>query len=261
MCGASQDSFHVQAKMTGSAKASMPSLSACFNAVQDIEGWFYREDAILFTAIHAIQADHLISGDLLEIGVYHGKSAAFLGFLRRAPERFIVCDLFGTPATSADNQAEKDDWYSGLDRQTFERRYREIHAELPDILACSSSRLKRNARLSQTFRFIHIDGSHLYRIVRQDIRLSCELLKAGGVVAIDDYRSVHTPGVAAATWEAVLQGRLRPICLTPQKMYAVAGGRKVAWFGQLKNWSETQRELKVAADTIQSRRVLRFSTS
>jgi hypothetical protein len=239
----------------------MPPISAYFNAVKDIEGWFYREDAILFEAIHAIQADHLLTGDLLEIGAYHGKSAAFLGFLRRPTERFVVCDLFGVPAVSPDNQAEQDDWYPGLGRQIFERRYRQIHEELPDILACHSRRLKQRARLSRTFRFIHIDGSHLYRIVRQDIRMATELLKAGGVVAVDDYRSAHTPGVAAAMWEAVLEERLMPICTTPQKMFATTGGRKIAWFKKLLDWSEGQSELKVAVEAIPFRRILRFSMS
>jgi hypothetical protein len=234
--------------------------SAYFTAVKDIDGWFYREDAILFEAIHAIQADHHIGGDLLEIGVYHGKTAVFMGFLRRPTERFVVCDLFEGPAASTENQAEKDQWYPGFNRQAFERRYRRIHEQLPDILACDSRRLQHCAGLSKSFRFIHIDGSHLYWLVRRDIRTSSNLLKPGGVVAIDDYRSAHTPGVAAAMWEAVFEGRLKPICMTSQKMYATVGGRKVAWFKKLIEWSKTQGELKVTVESVSSRRMLRFST-
>jgi hypothetical protein len=230
-----------------------------FKAVQDIEGWFYSEDAILIEAINAIQADHHMSGDFLEIGVYYGKSAAFLGFLREPRERFIVCDLFGSRAMSAENQMEKETWYPHLDRKTFESRYLQVHTELPQIFVCNSGRIKRLANLARTFRFIHIDGSHLYRVVRQDLRTASELLKPGGVVAIDDYRSAHTPGVAAATWEAVLSGWLRPICVTPQKMYATVGGRKIAWLQKLKDWCETQRELKVTNDAVYFRPILRFS--
>ena len=235
----------------------MPPHSEHFNAVKDIDGWFYREDAILFEAIHAIQADQ-IGGDLLEIGVYRGKTAAFLGFLRRPTERFVVCDLFNVPAASLENKTEKADWYPDIDRQTFERCYRAIHGDLPDIFACDSRRLQQRAGLSRSFRLIHIDGSHLYWIVRQDIRTSSNLLKPGGVVAIDDYRSAHTPGVAAAMWEAVLEGRLRPICITPQKMYATAARYKIAWFKKLIEWSETQSELKVTVESVGSRRILRF---
>ena len=238
----------------------MPSLGKRFDAVKDIDGWFYREDAIVLEAIHGIQMDHLISGDLLEIGVYHGKSAAFLGFFRRPAERFVVCDLFGAAATGPENQAEKEQWYPDLDRRTFESRYREIHTELPDILACNSGRLKQSAGLSRTFRLIHIDGSHLYRIVRQDICTSSELLKAGGVIAIDDYRSAHTPGVAAAMWEAVFEGRLKPICMTAHKMYATTGASKVPWFKKLMDWNEAQDELKTTVESVRFRRIPRFCT-
>jgi len=231
-----------------------------FDAVKQIDGWFYREDAILFEAIDNIQARSRISGDLLEIGAYHGKSAAFLGFLLRPKEQFFVCDLFETPGATAENQIEKDDWYPSLDRETFKRRYLQVHAHLPRILTCRSSRVRRTGNLSRTFRFIHVDGSHLYQIVKQDIRTSSELLKNGGIVAIDDYRSAHTPGVAAATWEAVAAGRLIPLCITPQKMYATFGARNITWLQRLKDWGEAQHELEIAVDQVCFRQILRFST-
>ncbi len=230
-----------------------------FKAVQDIDGWFYSEDAIIFEAINRIQTGRRMSGDFLEIGVYYGKSAAFLGFLREAHERFIVCDLFDKRAKSAENQAEKEAWYPGLDRQIFESRYLQLHSELPQIFVCNSDRIQRLAKLRRTFRFVHLDGSHLYRIIRQDIRTACDLLKPGGVVAIDDYRSAHTPGVAAATWEAALKGELIPICITPQKMYATVGGRKVPWLQELKAWCETQQELNMVDETVYVRHILRFT--
>jgi hypothetical protein len=38
-------------------------------------------------------------------------------------------------------------------------------------------------------------------------------------VIIDDWRTGHTPGVAAATWEAILHEGLVPIWFTDQKLY------------------------------------------
>jgi hypothetical protein len=240
-------------------QAAVRRYDAWFDAVKEISGWFYREDAKLFAGIQEIQADSGISGDLLEIGVYHGKSAAFLGFLRRPGERFIVCDLFGSPAGTPENQAEKDAWYPDLTREAFERTYQRFHRDLPDILACASNRMPRSGKLARNFRFVHIDGSHLYRMVRQDIHRSSELLKAGGVMAIDDYRSAHTPGVAAAAWEAVFERRLAPICVTPQKMYVTAGAHsRFPWLKRLMEWAEAQQDLKMAVESIRSRRMLRF---
>ncbi|MCZ7415006.1 hypothetical protein [Streptomyces sp. WMMC897] len=49
------------------------------------------------------------------------------------------------------------------------------------------------------------------------------MLAAHGIVALDDYRSEHCPGVAAATWEAVLNGGLDPVCVSGNKFYGTWG--------------------------------------
>jgi methyltransferase family protein len=55
--------------------------------------------------------------------------------------------------------------------------------------------LSDHVGLTKRFRLIHIDGSHLFEIVQQDIKLSKDILKDDGIVIFDDYRSPHTPGV------------------------------------------------------------------
>ena len=230
-----------------------------FNTVKDIKGWFYAEDAIILHAINTIQKTTHIAGDLLEIGVYQGKSAAFLGFFMGSAERLVVCDTFENEAMSAENQAENTAWYPDIKRRLFEKHYFEIHRSLPQIVACHSPRLPKAAHLGRTFRLIHIDGSHLYSIVRQDLRIATTLLQPGGIVAIDDYRSAHTPGVAAATWEAVYQGRLAPICVTPQKLYASLDRRANGLSRKLYEWARAQGHLPFATEKIHGKQMLRFS--
>jgi hypothetical protein len=70
---------------------------------------------------------------------------------------------------------------------------------------------------------IHIDGSHLYKNVATDIQLCRRLLVEQGVMVLDDWASYRSPGVAAAVWEAVLSGGLRPICATQDKLYCTEG--------------------------------------
>ena len=74
-----------------------------------------------------------------------------------------------------------------------------------------------------TVRFAHIDASHLYEHVHGDILAVRELLTGHGVVVMDDYRAEHCPGVAAATWQAVANEGLRPICITGTKFYGTWG--------------------------------------
>lgn len=75
----------------------------------------------------------------------------------------------------------------------------------------------------QSFRFVHIDASHMYEHVRTDAETAKTVLVNDGVAVFDDYRSRHTPGTALAVWEQVVTGGLRPICITESKFYGTWG--------------------------------------
>ena len=64
----------------------------------------------------------------------------------------------------------------------------------------------------------------MYDQVRQDVINAQTILRPGGIVAFDDYRTEHTPGVSAAVWQAVISDGLVPVAITPQKMYAIHAG-------------------------------------
>lgn len=224
-----------------------------------VPGWFYPEDIQVFDRINQLQGQYRIKGNLLEIGSYHGKSAILLGYFPRRGERLVVCDLFHVPGQTVENRAEQRYWYSKLTRAVFERNYLRFHNKLPVILTCPSTKLLNVGQLSEnTFRFIHVDGSHVYSIVRRDLRTSRGLLRDRGIVAIDDYRSVHTPGVAAAVWEEVARGDLIPLCLTPQKMYATWDIHNLHLSNKLRIWAQKQGNFQVDRDRICGRTVVRI---
>ena len=89
-------------------------------ALDSIQGWFYPEDVRLFQALNVLQGQDGVSGDLLEIGVYHGKSSILLGYFPREDEHLVVCDLFEQSARTVANQAEAQCWYSSVSRELFE---------------------------------------------------------------------------------------------------------------------------------------------
>lgn len=176
-------------------------------------------DTLVFAALFDLQDRRGTGGDVLEVGVFEGRSAILLGRLLGPGERVVVCDLFGDPAPDVTNQAENRAQYGSLQRRTFEENCRRHLAVQPEVHQCPSADLV--SRLpADRFRFVHLDGSHNYDVVRADIDTARVLLGPGGVVAFDDYRSIHTPGVAAAAWAAVTAGRLRVLCTTPFKLYA-----------------------------------------
>src|SRR5947209_392963 len=86
-----------------------------------IPGWFERVDAMLFVALGEAQASREVSGHLLEIGVYYGKSAILLGYLRAPEDDLVVCDLFEDDGeVTDDNRREMQATYSALSRSGFE---------------------------------------------------------------------------------------------------------------------------------------------
>lgn len=187
--------------------------------LQQIPGWFTPLDQMLFAWFLDWQSAHGLSGDLVEMGVYKGKSAILMGAHLKAGETLIVCDLFGRPARETDIGAGASQFYRDrLCRQDFETNYSSFLDTLPRIVEGPSSTILEHVP-AHSARFVHIDAAHRYHNVCQDIESAQAMLHPDGLVVLDDYRTAHTPGVAAAVWNAVLRGGLIPICVSESKFY------------------------------------------
>jgi hypothetical protein len=186
-------------------------------------GWFAYIDAMVFHAVDKVQRDSGVEGNLLEIGAYLGKSAILLGYLLRSEERLVVCDLFTNEELDPDLEADAA-LFDELSRHAFEENYARFHSRPATVIERPSTELTDEA-LGRSFRIVHVDGSHRFDIVRQDIATALELVVDGGIVIVDDYRTVpHALGVAAAAWGAVTDGKLIPVLATVQKLYGCAPG-------------------------------------
>ena len=222
-----------------------PGLADYLASLDSVPGWFYPRDARILIAVDRIQRRRGIAGDLFEIGVYRGKSAILLGFLARAGERLVVCDIFdAADRVGVENVRESATYYGGLHRQEFETQYLRFHPALPDIIAAPSGEIDR-AKMAGRFRLVHVDGSHTYEVVRNDIATARTLLAPGGVVIFDDWMQPHAAGVALAVWEEYLHGELTPLCATNLKFYATwdQGGVTAA---DLDAWAATQPDIDVS---------------
>jgi predicted O-methyltransferase YrrM len=190
---------------------------------EDIRGWFYWEDTVLFRDILGAQT---APGTLVELGAFLGKSAALIGHYQADGDRFVVVDLFGAEVGDDANSAENQLSYSTVEaesfRQQFESNYLALHPELPEVFQALSTEVAAHVEPGSV-RFAHIDASHLYAQVAEDLQVMRPLMQPDGVIVFDDFRAVHTPGVAAAVWEGVVSHGLVPFALSPFKMYATWG--------------------------------------
>lgn len=193
----------------------------------DIPGWFGGIDHRIFRAILEGQADGP-PGDLVELGAFMGRSAVVIGEYLRPDEQFVVVDLFGSDPSTLPRDGRPDgvaqlakSWH-GLSRRRFESHYLALHDRLPVVVQGLTSEVVRHVAPGQA-RFVHVDASHLYDDVREDVRSSSLMLRSDGVVVFDDFRNARWPGVAAAVWEAVLNDGLVPFAVTRKKLYGVFG--------------------------------------
>jgi SAM-dependent methyltransferase len=187
-----------------------------------IKGWFYAGDRRMFAWILERQGRLGEIGDVVEIGCFLGKSAVLIGDYVRPGETYTVLDLFESEAPDAENSDENQQSYSTVTQAAFERNYLRFHTELPVVVKAPSSAIVEHVAPASC-RFIHIDASHLYEHVAGDVDSARKLLRPDGIVVFDDFRAAHTPGVAAAVWEAVLNKGLQPICVTESKLYGTWG--------------------------------------
>ncbi|OAH10089.1 class I SAM-dependent methyltransferase [Streptomyces jeddahensis] len=190
-------------------------------SLSEVPGWFRAIDQDLFRVL--LETTGRTPGDLLEMGCYLGKSAILLGEHLREGETFTVCDLFGVESHGLYSRRDTLAFYrETLTREAFEANYLNFHEDLPVIVHARTTALA--SRIAPgSCRFVHIDASRTYEDVSGDIDIARSVLRKDGVVAIDDYRTEHVPGVAAAVWEAVFTKGLRPVCLSAAKLYATWG--------------------------------------
>ncbi|MER8184058.1 class I SAM-dependent methyltransferase [Kitasatospora sp. NPDC094015] len=227
--------------------------------LDDVPGWFFKADQELFDWFLTRQTQSGRTGDLMELGAYLGRSAILLGSHLQDGETFTVCDLFDSDAPDDDNSAEMAMSYrKTLTRQAFEDNYLAFHDRLPTVIQAPTSVLADGRIPDGSCRFIHIDASHLYEHVAGDIQVARAALAKDGLVALDDYRAEHTPGVSAAVWEAVFAHGLRPILLTPEKFYGTWGDPEEAQREVLgRDWAA--EGFRMDEDTIAGARVYRLA--
>ncbi|MFI6844103.1 class I SAM-dependent methyltransferase [Kitasatospora sp. NBC_00085] len=227
--------------------------------LDDVPGWFWDHDRHLFEWFLARQEKAGVTGNLLEMGAYLGRSAIVIGGHLQPAETFTVCDLFDSDAPDDENAAEMTMSYrKTLTRSAFESNYLSFHKSLPEIIQAPTSSLAGGRIPAGAFRFIHIDASHLYEHVVGDLQVARAALQPEGVVVLDDYRSAHTPGVAAATWEAVFNHGLKPIVLTECKFYGTWGDPEPAQ-RDLQDRIGLAEGCHLSAETLNGQQVLRLN--
>lgn len=180
---------------------SNPELTGCVTQVWNLIGQHYQEAQASLPPERAMQRrelsfhDHVrllgylallvgdLPGDLVEIGVWKGKSLMLMNEVSNHERRVIGIDPF-----ALDNQFEEFSHYKDLllPDAVVIRGYSELSAE-------------RFFSLAPKVALLHIDGGHTRRHVLLDFLLYSPSVVPGGFIVFDDYNDFqHSPEVGPA---------------------------------------------------------------
>ncbi len=159
---------------------------------KDVEGFFFPLQAALWDILYTIQSQMRLSGDLMEIGVLHGKSA-IMSLLSMDPtrERMDLVDLELRPT---------------LER-TMAQFSAEIRAKVNYLIGDSKKTMSPALVKSRSasYRWIHIDGEHTYDGVYSDLRNADILLQEHGLICCDDFFSPRYLQITDAVFRYVYE--------------------------------------------------------
>jgi len=179
-----------------------------------VPGWFPLLDFELFTTLNDLQTSLGCKGDILEIGTYKGKSGILLTLFAQRDEKVRLLDLY----SKIEFQKEIDSTHykdlTAAKTLKFLKKYGNEH-ELVEGNSVDILKLVPNTKN----RIIHIDGSHQYSTVQEDLKNSLELLSSLGVIILDDYANFNYPGVARAFWDFYDEAEVEIIWATQTRVY------------------------------------------
>jgi predicted O-methyltransferase YrrM len=154
-------------------------------ASKSVEGWFLDEAAATWDCLLDFQRTSRLAGNLLEIGVWNGKSALLSVLHARADEIQLLVDPRDLTEAMANLRGVRADARIDIFQKPSRALFK--HPEYRNMLS--------------SFRWIHIDGKHSAQDVSIDLRLADELLNDNGVVVLDDFFHQGYPQVTQAVFQ------------------------------------------------------------
>ena len=168
---------------------NIPNLIAayCLRGHESVAGWLQPGATSLIWSVIEIQRHERISGDVVEIGVWHGKLFILLSLSLAPFEKASAVDPFNMPGYSnfvAAFQRTLTQFEIPPEQVVTHQMKSE---EIPLGLASSF--------LGESVRLISLDGEHRRASIVHDLRLAKEVLSDFGVILVDDVFSAWVPSV------------------------------------------------------------------
>jgi predicted O-methyltransferase YrrM len=188
------------------AALSLPRNEAFFSAkaaADQVQGMFSDFSMAIVDSVLSFQAATGMVGNILEFGVYRGRSAALIGRHLAERERLVLVDVADYLDPRAIAPFGKSAEFILGATQDFKKQFSGYNGQ------------------RHRFRFIHIDASHAYRATFTELAMADELLADRGVIALDDFTNLnYSQNIAAIYRYLYTSGTdLMPFLVTDEKAY------------------------------------------
>lgn len=187
-----------------------------------IDGWVVPLQLTVVRTIDSLQIDHCITGSVGEIGVHHGRFFYMMAAMAKRKEPKVAIDVFQHQELNIDQSGGNA---SGK-LEAFERHGRALGYDTEKdltIISADSTTLTPRKLARQgipAFRFLSVDGSHVYATVLKDMELAACSIHDAGVFVVNDFVNHENPGVIEAVSEFLDRyPHMAPFLWTCNKLY------------------------------------------
>jgi len=159
------------------------------NKANKIEGWLHDVSKFIIPLLDTAQKKQNLNGDIIEIGIWHGKTFIFFNHLLDAGEVVHGYDL-----------SIKKEFIENI--HYYQKRTEGIGCKYSN---CDSRDIDVN-KLKEShsnIRMFHVDGYHTYEIAHNDLTIAIKTTGDKGIIMLDDFFSATVPGVTHAFFSLI----------------------------------------------------------
>ena len=201
-----------------------------------VEGWLGDRISQIVSVMGTILDTNGVCGHVAEFGVHHGLFLFLLNALRNENEECFAIDVFDNQHLNVDcsGRGSLAAFLSHIETlMASQRRFFRIVQR--DTTSFSTSEVV-DLFGKKGVKFFSIDAGHTIQHACNDLHLAQEVLVPGGVVALDDYMSVHWPGVTEGFYRFMHSGnrRLKPFLYFQNKLFLTTVSEHAAFLHQFR---------------------------
>jgi len=186
-----------------------------------VEGWLGDRMWQIVDVIGTILETNDVHGDIAEFGVHHGLFLLLLNSVRNDNEVCFAVDVFDNQHLNVDcsGRGSLAVFLSHVETlMASQRRFFKIVQR--DTMSFSTVEVV-DLFGKNGVKFFSVDAGHTIQHACNDLTLVQEVLVPGGIVALDDYMSVHWPGVTEGFYRFMYSQnrRLKPFLYFQNKLF------------------------------------------